>query len=96
MLTPTIEKANETAVSTAVEQIQIKVLDPLMESNNKLKETIETQKSTIVEQEAQMDDLSRLLEEKTKSILALDRDLPNISLFLVLKQVPLLLQSLVS
>ena len=38
MITPTVEKAIEKAVSTAVEQIQMNVLDPLMESNNKLKE----------------------------------------------------------
>ena len=50
MITPTVEKAIETAVSTAVEQIQMNVLDPLMESNNKLKEIIESQNSTIAEQ----------------------------------------------
>ena len=80
MITSTIEKALETAVSTAVEQIQMNVLNPLMESNNKLKEIIESQNSTIAEQQARMADLSHLLEEKNKSILNFEHRVQNLEL----------------
>ena len=78
MITPTIEKAIETAVSTAVEKIQLNVLDPLMESNNKLKETIESQRSAIADQQSKMADLGRLLEEKSKSILNFEHKVHNL------------------
>ena len=76
MITPTIEKA----IETAVEQIQMNVLDPLMESNNELKEIIESQNSTIAEQQASMADRSRLLEAKTKSIFNFEHGVQNLEL----------------
>ena len=68
MIGPTIEKAIETAVSLAVDKIQLNVLDPLIESNKKLKETVESQNSITADQRAKMADQGRLLEEKSKFI----------------------------
>ena len=68
IIVPTVKSAIDTAVSSAVDTIKSGILKELIESNNKLKETIDTQMVIINKQQLQIDDQRKKLIEKSTEV----------------------------
>ena len=68
MVLPLLQKTIVDTVSQAVEGIKINVLDKMVESNNKLQETVAIQKSIITKQQTAIEDQKALIEKQEATI----------------------------